>query len=158
MSGMFDGFKVISGGQSGVDSGALEAAYEAGLETGGTAPKGYRTENGPNLELLRKYGLVESSAFNYNHRTKQNILDSDATVIFADLLHSPGTQLTMKLALENRKLVLINPSPQQLIEFIAQFKIKTLNVAGNRESIAPGIFDRTKKILLEAFKCQKNIK
>lgn len=51
--------KIISGGQTGADEGGLEGARLLGIPTGGTAPKGYRTENGPNLTLRDTYGLVE---------------------------------------------------------------------------------------------------
>jgi hypothetical protein len=50
--------KVISGGQTGVDQAFLRAAWRACLETGGTAPKGWRTDKGPNPGLAQ-YGLKE---------------------------------------------------------------------------------------------------
>ena len=38
--------KVISGGQTGVDTIGLQVAKELGIETGGTAPKGFLRETG----------------------------------------------------------------------------------------------------------------
>ncbi len=38
--------KIVSGGQTGVDQGALEAALDLGLVWGGWVPKGWRAENG----------------------------------------------------------------------------------------------------------------
>ncbi|MBO7684653.1 MAG: hypothetical protein J6T51_08020 [Kiritimatiellae bacterium] len=38
--------KIVSGGQTGVDRGALQAAMDLGLPWGGWAPKGWRAENG----------------------------------------------------------------------------------------------------------------
>ena len=43
--------KIISGGQTGIDQLALEIAIELGIETGGTAPPNFMTEDGVNLEL-----------------------------------------------------------------------------------------------------------
>ena len=39
--------RIVSGGQTGVDRGALQAAMALGLDWGGWAPKGWRAENGP---------------------------------------------------------------------------------------------------------------
>ena len=49
--------KIISGGQTGADLGALVGARRVGIETGGTAPKGFRTDRGLQ-PVLRQYGLV----------------------------------------------------------------------------------------------------
>ena len=51
--------KIISGGQTGADLGGLEGARDAGIETGGWAPAGYRTEIGDQEELLKGFGLKE---------------------------------------------------------------------------------------------------
>jgi hypothetical protein len=40
--------KVISGGQTGADLTGLEEAHKRGIPTGGTVPKGCRTESGSN--------------------------------------------------------------------------------------------------------------
>ncbi len=75
--------KIISGGQTGADMGGLLAAKELGLETGGTAPGGYKTEKGRNLDLRDIYGLTQFGT--YPQRTRINVRDSDATVIFGDI-------------------------------------------------------------------------
>ena len=38
--------RIVSGGQTGADRGALDAAIEAGIEYGGWVPKGRLDENG----------------------------------------------------------------------------------------------------------------
>lgn len=48
--------RVISGGQCGVDVAALRAAKRAGLQTGGTMPRGWRTLDGPRPEYAAEYG------------------------------------------------------------------------------------------------------
>ena len=126
--------KIISGGQTGADQGGLEGAKSIGLETGGTAPQGYRTENGPNLELKTLYGLTESASRGYIPRTIQNVLDADATVVFADDINSSGTVLTITMCKKYNKPCLINPSTDEvLIKFCLDNYVKTLNISGNRE-------------------------
>lgn len=94
--------KIISGGQTGADQGGLEAGRKLGLKTGGTAPMGWRTETGPQPNLLRSFGLVEAGVPGYPFRTKMNILNSDATVIFGDT-KEPGSKLTENLCLKLKK-------------------------------------------------------
>lgn len=127
--------KVISGGQTGIDQLALEIAYKYGIPTGGTAPKGYRTEQGPMPRLLRdKYGLSESPYFQYGPRTAKNVKDSDATIIYGNML-SPGTKLTIQICTSLRKQYITNPTYAILLDFICDVgDVKVLNVAGNRAS------------------------
>lgn len=70
--------KIISGGQTGVDRGALEAALEAGIECGGTCPAGRKAEDGIIPEI---YPLTELESTVYSDRTRKNVIDSDATLI-----------------------------------------------------------------------------
>ncbi len=101
---------VISGGQTGVDQAALSIAHDLGFPTGGTAPLGYRTDEGPMPELLRdKYGLEESWSPGYRVRTIQNVRDGELTVWFGDA-SSPGGRLTIGTAWTMRKPHLINPT------------------------------------------------
>ncbi|KKL74176.1 hypothetical protein LCGC14_2067470, partial [marine sediment metagenome] len=82
--------KVISGGQIGADMGGLFAAYTApGIETGGWAPKGFRTEAGSKKILGAKYKLKETKSPTYPPRTKRNVLNSNGTVWFGST-KSPG--------------------------------------------------------------------
>src|SRR5262249_3920699 len=76
--------KVISGDQTGADMGALIAARELGLETGGFAPKGWQTENGPQEHILRGFGLIECEEPGYPARTRRNVAGSDATLLVGD--------------------------------------------------------------------------
>ena len=70
--------KIISGGQTGGDFGGLLAGKELGLLTGGTAPKGYLTDAGPNLKL-KDYGLEEGEydPKTYPKRTMKNVDAAD---------------------------------------------------------------------------------
>jgi hypothetical protein len=124
--------KVISGGQTGVDRVGLEVAKEKGLETGGTAPRGYKTEKGFDVSL-KDYGLVEDTSYDYNPRTRANVRDSDGTVIFGNTT-SVGSKLTIRLCKDYKRPYLENPSITELRQWLLFNKIAVLNVAGNRLS------------------------
>jgi hypothetical protein len=71
--------KIVSGGQTGADRGALDAALECGIETGGWVPKGRLAEDGV---IPEKYmGLKEAPSKEPAVRTTLNVRDSDATLI-----------------------------------------------------------------------------
>ena len=141
--------KIISGGQTGADQAGLWAARALKLEKGGTAPKGWETENGSSEHILKPMGLVEGPS-GYKERTKQNVEDSDATVLFGRMT-SPGSKLTIRVCKDLGKPHIVNPNPRVLRRFIEINDVETLNVAGNRESKNPGIGTRTYDILVEAF-------
>src|SRR5262245_15658645 len=89
--------KVISGGQFGVDQGALYAARDVGIPTGGWAPGGWRTERGTQRALLQSFGLIAHPQKGYPPRTEENVIGSDCTLIISrDPAHG-GSGLTMKL-------------------------------------------------------------
>ncbi len=140
---------IISGGQTGADCGGLLAAADVGIATGGLAPKGYLTELGSNPELA-KFGLVESDSADYEVRTILNVLTANATVIFADSIESDGTKLTIASCIKYQKPYLINPDALTLHDWLLEHQVKVLNVAGNRESIAKGIGDRTRRVVRDA--------
>lgn len=143
--------KIISGGQTGADQGGLEAARELGLETGGWAPYGWKTETGPQEELLSSYGLKHCLEPGYPARTRRNVEDADFTVLLGKV-DSPGSKLTHRLCIELGKHLAVNPLAGHLRELIRKYSVQTLNVAGNRESVCPGIQKYTKRLLIEALK------
>src|SRR3546814_6084127 len=83
---------VISGGQTGADQGGLLGARDAGVRTGGTVPKGWRTEDGA-ASWLAEFGLVEGQGKSYSARTRANAAAADGTVLFGNHL-STGSALT----------------------------------------------------------------
>ena len=90
-------FKIVSGGQTGVDRAGLEAAIALGLPYGGWVPKGRLAEDG--VVPLKYAGMQEHTSSNYAVRTKANVRDSDATLIIAPSLPlSGGTMLTLRTA------------------------------------------------------------
>lgn len=151
-------FKIISGGQTGIDRLGLEIGRQKGFETGGTAPKNFRTERGPDYSLRDVFGLVESTSTNYLERTAQNIADADITVIFGNI-NSPGSKATIRLCEDMIKYDFVNPRVCDLQDEIQKRDVRVLNVAGNRASklSAP---DRQKAVatLTETLHFFKNLK
>jgi len=153
--------KVISGGQTGADQAGLRAAKICGLETGGWMPKGFKTESGPRPEFAITYRVREHKSDKFPPRTRQNIRDSDGTLMFSADLHSHGSQLTVCVCVEYVNPCLCpvvtigTPSDQvrwsAVADWIEKNQIKTLNVAGNRESKAPGIGDWVEHFLIGVF-------
>jgi predicted Rossmann-fold nucleotide-binding protein len=149
--------KVISGGQTGIDRIGLEAAKECNIETGGVAPRYYRTESGNdyNLKLL---GLTEHTSYNYEPRTEDNVVNSDGTVVFGNT-DSAGSKLTIRFLYKHNKPFILNPTSETLKMFIEEKNIEVLNVAGNRLSkLTHEACNKIKNILLEVFKSLKNDK
>ena len=139
--------KVISGGQTGVDTIGLQIAKELGITTDGTAPRGYLRESGIDSEDIRSYGLKEITEEEqaeytrltgkrdpYTARTSKNVENSDGTVYFASDGDSAGRLATQREANRLGKPFLLNPTANQLREWLIANNIQTLNVAGNRGS------------------------
>ena len=142
-------FKIVSGGQTGVDRGALDAAIELGIPHGGWCPQGRLAEDG---RIPARYQLAETGSPEYPLRTEQNVLDSDATLILYRGQLSGGTELTFRLAEKHRKPCLVvelddPPTLDAVRRWIAESRAQTLNVAGPRESQSPGIAARSSEFL-----------
>lgn len=144
--------KIISGGQTGADIGAIIAAHALKFSTGGTMPLGFKTQAGDKPEYAALYGMTEHSSDKYPPRTFQNVKDGDATVRIAVNFDSPGEKLTLT-AIEKYKKphfdVLVKDtsefsiesanSPITLAKWIMDNKFTVVNFAGNSERTAPGI-------------------
>ncbi len=134
--------RVVSGGQTGVDRAALDAALELGIPCGGWCPRGRRAEGGP---VPDAYPLRETPTAAYPERTAWNVRDSDGTLVLTRGAPRGGTALTLALARRAGKPALVadpgEGSPAEVAAWLAREGIRTLNVAGPRESEAPGIHD-----------------
>jgi Circularly permutated YpsA SLOG family len=147
--------KIISGGQRGADQAGLHAALELGIETGGTAPQGWRVqlpdESDGQDPWLEYFGLIQHKSSEYRPRTIQNVKDADATVWFG-YTGSGGGKLTLDTAQALEKPYIVNPEPDELRAFCEQNQVAVLNVAGNRLSYYnPNIFSHTHKLIKSAF-------
>ena len=143
--------KIISGGQTGVDQIGLRVGRLLGLKTGGTAPKGWRTETG-SCPQLAEYGLIESFSDDYTVRTEDNVVEGDATILFGNL-SSAGSKCTLRAIRKYKKNYIANPTLEQLLAFLNRVNPAIINIAGNRGShILKADRDRYGKTLLEAVK------
>ena len=146
--------KVVSGGQTGVDRAALDAARATGLPCGGWCPRGRLAEDGA---IDPAYPLVETPSADYAQRTEWNVRDSDGTLVVARGRPRGGTALTMTLARRHGKPLLVvdlsrNPSPEEVARWIEAHAMGTLNVAGPRESQRRGIGPEARSLLESVFR------
>lgn len=158
--------RVVSGGQTGVDRAALDAASAAGMEIGGWCPRDRRAEDGI---VPSRYPLRETASRSYAVRTEWNVRDSDGTLILVLDRISSGTRLTADSArAQERPLrieylcpdstpgLLTTEQPlQQIIcdvaEWICREQIQTLNVAGPRGSSRNDVYQRSLQFLTMLF-------
>ena len=95
------------------------------------------------------YGLQETESSEYPPRTAMNVKEADGTLIFYER-ESRGTNLTIKICRNSRKPYWINPDCDAIRMFINEHEISVLNIAGNRESVSPGIGERVRNLLVRA--------
>ncbi len=140
--------KIISGGQTGADRAALDAGMESGFPIGGSCPAGRLAEDGP-IDL--KYPLEEIEG-GYESRTRKNVEDSDGTAIFYEGNLHGGTEKTVAFCIDLAKphkmididLVPVDVAIHEVLSFVADYKIRVLNVAGPRQSHCPSIYTYVK--------------
>lgn len=146
--------KIISGGQTGADRAALDAAIKLGIPHGGWLPRNRKAEDGP---VPAKYNLRELKSEHYRDRTRQNIVASEGTLIIAYGPLTGGSALTESFALRHdRPCLVINlelTSRDQAVDavekWIRRHGIKILNVAGPRASGEPRIYDAVYQLLMK---------
>jgi hypothetical protein len=148
-----DGFMLVAGGQTGADRAALDWAIDQGIAHGGWCPRGRKTEDGV---LPERYQLRETPGAAYLQRTEWNVRDSDATLIFTlDDKLDGGSKRTAAFADSLGKPWLhVRPGvhPKYVARFLARHGVKVLNVAGKRESSAPGVGNLVREVLSQALR------
>lgn len=136
------GFTIVSGGQTGADRAGLDWAIAHGIAHGGWCPLGRASESG---SIPERYQLVETKAKGYLTRTRWNVRDSDATVIFTMTETMDGGSLrTLDFAQRlSKPCIHLWPGvpPYDLVQFLNHFEVQILNVAGKRASSAPGVYE-----------------
>lgn len=151
--------KVISGGQTGVDLGALIIAQEYGIETGGWMPKGFKNQTGNHPKYAEMYGMKEHTSPRYPPRTALNVKESDGTLRIAANFSTAGEVLTLQMITQYQKphfdvdALIDDVSPEQVAAWIEENEIRILNVAGNSERSCPGIGEFAVAFLDEVFQC-----
>ena len=143
--------KIVSGGQTGVDIAALQAAYESGFQTGGWCPPDTRNEQGliPAKYRLKPTPLERSELapdVPRSQRTEWNVRDSDGTLIITDTGHQleSGTLWTRQAALLLSKPILtvdfpVNIKVELICHWLVKHQITILNIAGPGENEVRGI-------------------
>jgi putative molybdenum carrier protein len=134
---------IVSGGQTGVDRGALDAALEASAPCAGWCPSERLAEDG---KIPDRYPLRELAGAGYRERTTQNVLDSDGTLVICFGHPEGGTEETLRYCIERGKpyrlidasAVSAHDAAELVALFVQKFGIESLNVAGPRASKQPG--------------------
>jgi hypothetical protein len=144
--------KVVSGGQSGVDRAALDAALALGVSCGGWCPRGRKAEDGT---IDSRYPLAETPSDDYAQRTEWNVRDADGTLVLTRGRLRGGTALTVALARRMGRPLLVldldgRPDPGAVGTWAREEGVRVLNVAGPRESQRPGIHAAARRFLDEA--------
>lgn len=134
--------RIISGGQTGVDRAALDAAMAAGIPCGGCCPQGRRAEDG---EIPGRYPLSELASPRYADRTARNVRDADATLVIVREGPDCGTELTVRTARHlNKPLLVVDldkaNARDAALAWLRGRRPSVINIAGPRESERPGIY------------------
>lgn len=146
--------RILSGGQTGVDRAALDAALELGMSCGGWCPRGRLAEDST---LPVHYPLKETPSSAYEQRTRWNVRDSDGTLVLHRGNPSGGTAFTIQVARQMKKPCLEvdvreAESAGRILDWLMKVRVETLNVAGPRESGEPGIYREAKRLLVQVFR------
>ncbi len=145
--------KIVSGGQTGVDRAALDAAIDCNFPYGGYVPKGRIAEDGV---IPSKYSsLTELKNKDYVVRTRKNIEHSDGTVVIYKGKLGRGTKYTINYAKKVGKPLLeidmsklsVEQAVASIKSFIEKNEIQVLNVAGPRLSKSPEIYSLAYEIV-----------
>jgi len=149
--------KIIIGGQTGVDRGALDACLEQFFACEGWYTKARMAEDGA---INKKYPLRETKENEYSARTIKNVEEADGTLIVAPENIAGGTLLTYQIAKKKDKQVfLIHPDTvdnskkiSSIVDWLVTHSIQTLNVAGPRKSQWPGAFSKSRQLVGQLLK------
>lgn len=144
--------KIVSGGQTGVDRAALDAALAAGFACGGWCPRGRGAEDGP---IPDRYPLAETETDDPAERTRRNVAEADGTLVLAsggdpDRV-ADGTSLTARHACRlGKPLLILDPvaaAPDSVVAWAAANRVRVLNVAGPRASTAPALYGPARSLI-----------
>jgi Circularly permutated YpsA SLOG family len=149
--------KIMSGGQTGAERGAIIWARRHEFNYGGWVPMGRKCEGGEVPAIFSR--LKETTSSDYSVRAKQNIWESDGTLIltFSDKL-SGGTLLTTRYCFRMEKQCFVftlgrglsfvrDDTMGRLQEWLSANQIEVLNITGPRESQALGLTQKTIEFL-----------
>jgi hypothetical protein len=144
--------KIVSGGQTGADRAALDFALARGIPHGGWCPHRRLAEDGT---IPACYHLTETPSPDHAQRTEWNVRDSDGTLIFSiGPTLVGGSKQTAEFARQHRKPCLHlsrerdgEAAAAKLRDFLVEYEIGILNVAGPRHSQEPEVAGFTRDTL-----------
>jgi hypothetical protein len=127
--------RIVSGAQTGVDRGALDAALDAQFPCGGWCPGDRQAEDG---EIPPRYPVTPLPGSGYRQRTIQNVVDSNATLVIYFGQLQGGTEQTVLHCIKRQKpYKLIDASEVSRVraahiaaQFIESKAVAILNIAG----------------------------
>ncbi|MEM1263741.1 MAG: putative molybdenum carrier protein [Pseudomonadota bacterium] len=144
--------RIVCGGQTGADRGAMMAAFDRGVPLAGWCPSGRKAEDGT---IPSFYPVRELADSDYPERTLRNVLDSDATCIvrFSDV--DAGSKLAAAACRREDKPYLYldaheldsDDAAGVLEGFIREHAVAVLNVSGPRASTHPAAESWTRAAL-----------
>jgi hypothetical protein len=119
------------------------------MECGGWCPAGRWAEDGP---VPARYPLAETPSDDPAQRTEWNVRDSDGSLVLTGEVASPGTDLALEIARRLGRPVYLwtataPPDAESFRRWLQVHRVRTLNVAGPRESESPGIYAAAKAYL-----------
>ena len=146
--------RIVSGGQTGADRGALDAALALDLEVGGWVPLGRLAEDGvipPEYPNRREADSPEPA-----RRTALNVRDSDATLILSHGELTGGSSLTARKAEELGRPCFhvdlarcsFDDAVAAVRRWLSDIDAAVLNVAGPRASRDATIYRATRALLM----------
>src|SRR5437870_3393001 len=121
--------KVISGGQTGVDRGALDAALALQVECGGWCPAGRLAED---RTIPERYPVMELANAGYAERTARNVADSDGTLVISKGEPIGGTRETVDRCIEMGKPYLLIDSERCSMEEAAALAVQFVRGLSSR--------------------------
>lgn len=144
--------KIISGGQTGVDRAALDAALAASFPCGGWCPEDRRAEDGT---VSERYRLTPVASGGYAERTRKNALEADGTAIIYFGALEGGTELAAFVCMQHSRPyklidgdeVSVERAIRLLSQFVRERQLGVLNVAGPRASSRPQAYAYTRAVI-----------
>ena len=154
MKGKAGSFIVVSGGQTGADRAALNITQKHGMTVEGWCPRGRWAEDGP---LAAHYPLRETDSDDPKVRTEANVRLADATLVLTLGGIDDGTALTIELAdAVDRPCLVVDlrqaDALENAVRWLADVCPPRLNIAGLRESNAPGLQQAAQRFLDDLFR------